>query len=207
MLDSAGFDRWADQYDAAVSASDAENAYPFAGYRAVLEDICRRVLAKPGAAVLDLGFGTGTLAALLYEGGCRIYGQDYSARMLELASAKMPRACLFQGDFTRELAEPLRNRRYDFIIATYALHHLTDGQKVTLLSSLLERLDEGGTILIGDISFPTRADLEICRRNAGAEWDEDEIYIVADELKTVFPQLTFSQISHCGGVLSLSNRY
>ena len=203
MLDSEGFDRWADQYDAAVSASDAENTYPFAGYRAVLEEICRRVLAKPGASVLDLGFGTGTLTAMLYEGGCRVYGQDYSARMLELASEKMPRACLFQGDFARELAEPLRCRRYDFIIATYALHHLTDEQKVSLLTSLLERLDEGGMILIGDISFPTRADLEICRRDAGAEWDEDEIYIVADELKKAFPRLIFTRISHCGGVLAI----
>lgn len=203
MLDSTGFDRWADQYDDAVNASDDENKYPFAGYKAVLSKIRRRVLAKPGASVLDLGFGTGTLTATLYEDGCDVWGQDFSARMLELASEKMPRARLYQGDFTRELAEPLRERTFDFIVITYALHHLTDGEKITLLTALRERLNQGGAILIGDISFPTRGDLDRCRQEAGDEWDEEEIYLVADEMKAVFPALTYRRLSLCGGVAVL----
>ncbi len=203
MLDSAGFDRWADQYDAAVNASDDENTYPFAGYRAVLEEIRRIVLSRPGASVLDLGFGTGTLTAMLYAGGCDVYGQDFSARMLELAAEKMPLAHLYQGDFTRELAEPLRRRGFDFIVATYALHHLSDPEKIALLTALRERLNPGGTILIGDVSFPTRADLDRCRREAGDQWDEEEIYLVADELRAVFPALTYRKLSLCGGVASL----
>ena len=43
-----------------------------------------------------------------------------------------------------------------------------------------------------------------CERAAGSEWDEDEIYIVYDELKEYFPNLTFEKISHCAGVLTLS---
>ena len=90
MLDNKGFDLWADGYDEAVGLSDEDNTYPFAGYKEVLNGIFRTVMEKPGASVLDIGFGTGTLTAKLYEHGCEVYGQDFSARMIELASQKMP---------------------------------------------------------------------------------------------------------------------
>ncbi len=204
MLNNTEFDLWADGYDKTVGLSDEADTYPFAGYRKILASIFRTVLEVPNAAVLDIGFGTGTLTARLYERGCSIYGQDFSSRMLELAAAKMPNAHLYQGDFSKGLAEPLRNRRYDFIIATYALHHLTDPQKVAFLSSLRGQLNEGGKLLIGDVAFKTRADLEQCRRDAGADWDPDEIYFVFDELKPFFPSLSFQQVSRCAGIMSLA---
>ena len=204
MLNNTGFDLWADGYDKTVGLSDEADTYPFAGYRKILGSIFRTVLEVPNAAVLDIGFGTGTLTVRLYERGCSIYGQDFSSRMLELAAAKMPNAHLYQGDFSKGLAEPLRNRRYDFIIATYALHHLTDPQKVAFLSSLRVQLNEGGKLLIGDVAFKTRADLEQCRRDAGADWDPDEIYFVFDELKPFFPSLSFQQVSRCAGIISLA---
>ncbi len=204
MLDKKGFDLWADGYDVSVGLSDEKNTYPFAGYKTVLNSIYRTVLAKPKATVLDIGFGTGTLTAKLYEQGCTIYGQDFSARMIELAAAKMPGAHLYQGDFTLGLAEPLRQRRYDFIIATYSLHHLKDQQKIAFLKDLLALLKENGQILIGDVTFETRASLDRCREAAGDEWDDEEIYFVADELKRSFPTLSFEKISHCAGVLSLT---
>lgn len=204
MLDKKGFDLWADGYDVSVGLSDEENTYPFAGYKTVLNSIYRTVLAKPKATVLDIGFGTGTLTAKLYEQGCTIYGQDFSARMIELAAAKMPGAHLYPGDFAQGLAEPLRRRAYDFIIATYSLHHLTDRQKVAFLRDLQGRLNEGGRILIGDVAFETRADMDRCREAAGDEWDDEESYFVADELKRSFPALSFEKFSHCAGVLSLT---
>ena len=204
MLNHTGFDLWADGYDKTVGLSDEADTYPFAGYRKILGSIFRTVLEVPNAAVLDIGFGTGTLTVRLYKRGCSIYGQDFSSRMLELAAAKMPNAHLYQGDFSKGLAEPLRNRRYDFIIATYALHHLTDPQKVAFLSSLRVQLNEGGKLLIGDVAFKTRADLEQCRRDAGADWDPDEIYFVFDELKPFFPSLSFQQVSRCAGIISLA---
>ena len=57
MLDQNGFDLWANGYDRAVGISDEENTYPFAGYKDVLETIYRKVLGKPRAVVLDIGFG------------------------------------------------------------------------------------------------------------------------------------------------------
>ena len=205
MLDSKGFDLWADGYDKAVGLSEEEDTYPFAGYKAVLGHIYAEVMAKPRAAVLDLGFGTGTLTKKLCEGGCTVYGQDFSERMLALAREKMPDAQLFQGDLTEGLAAPLRAHSYDFIVATYSLHHLDEAQKRAFLPELLSRLQPGGKLLIGDVAFETRAQLEACRAQAGDEWDEDEFYFVAEEMKRSFPALAFTPFSHCAGVLEIAN--
>ena len=203
MLDSKGFDLWADGYDRAVGISDEEDTYPFAGYREVLNGIYRIIMRKPGAAVLDIGFGTGALTAKLYERGYSVYGQDFSRRMIELASEKMPGARLYRGDFTEGLAAPLKEQRYDFIVATYSLHHLNDEQKVPFLRELRDCLKDGGQILIGDVAFGTREELDRCRRSAGEEWDGEEIYFVADELGRAFPELSFQRISFCAGILTL----
>ena len=203
MLDNKGFDLWADGYDKSVGLSDEENTYPFARYKDVLGTIYKTSMEKENAVVLDIGFGTGTLTTKLYENGCNIYGQDFSARIIELASQKMPNAHLYQGDFTQGLVEPLLAQNYDFIVATYSLHHLTDEQKVSFLRVLQDHLNPGGQVLIGDVAFENRSQLEQCRKDVGDEWDDDEIYFVADELMKGFPSLEFIQISYCSGILSL----
>ena len=164
LLDKEGFDLWANEYDKAVGISDEEKTYPFAGYKEVLGIIYQEVMKKDIADVLDIGFGTGTLTTKLYEHGYKIYGQDFSSRMVELASAKMPDAHLYQGDFSKGLVKPLLLQKYDCIVATYSLHHLSDQQKIVFLHSLQGGLKEHGKILIGDIAFENRDDLEQCRR-------------------------------------------
>lgn len=204
MLDRKGFDLWADGYDRSVGVSEEENAYPFAGYKTILSMIYETILEKEKPVVLDIGFGTGTLTKKLYEHGCHIYGQDFSARMIELASEKMPEAHLYQGDFTKGLVEPLRQARYDFIVATYAIHHLTDPQKVDFLKEMLDRLNEGGKILIGDVAFATREEWAQCKKDCGDAWDDDESYCVAEELRRAFPNLHFEKVTFCSGVLVLT---
>ena len=113
MLNNTGFDLWADGYDKSVGLSDENDRYPFAGYRAMMNALYQRVLAQSGRDVLDIGFGTGVLTSRLYKQGCRIYGQDFSARMIELAQAKMPDARLYQGDFSKGLVPELCVRQYD----------------------------------------------------------------------------------------------
>ena len=203
MLNNIEFDLWADGYDKTVGISDEENTYPFAGYKKVLGLIFQTIMGLENAVVLDIGFGTGTLTTKLYERGCSIYGQDFSSRMIALASEKMPNAHLYQGDFSKGLVEPLRNFRYDYIVATYSLHHLTDAQKSDFLLDLRNYLKENGKIIIGDVAFETRKDLEQCKLKAGDTWDNDEIYFVVEELRKDFPALSFTQMSDCAGVLIL----
>ena len=203
MLKETGFDLWADGYDKSVGLTDENNAYPFAGYRQILGEIYARVLGAEARTVLDVGFGTGTLSARLYEQGCRIYGQDFSERMLTLAKEKIPGAKLYLGDFSQGLVPQLRKTRYDAIVATYSLHHLTDEQKVPFLKELLPLLNDGGHLFIGDVAFETRAQLEQCKAQAGNAWDADELYFVAEELRKDFPTLQFEPVSFCAGILSL----
>nr|WP_072514649.1 class I SAM-dependent methyltransferase [Ndongobacter massiliensis] len=204
MLGSKEFDLWADGYDKSVGVSDEESTYPFAGYKRILGDIYKSIMEKPKSTVLDIGFGTGTLTTKLYENGCVIYGQDFSKRMLELASEKMPKAHLYRGDFANGLVEALKEELYDFIVLTYSIHHLTSDEKIVFLKDLLAYLKDGGKILIGDVAFEDREKLEKCREESGDEWDMDESYCVADELIREFPNLIFKKMTFCSGILILS---
>ncbi|KGR76750.1 class I SAM-dependent methyltransferase [Ureibacillus manganicus] len=207
MLNKQGFDLWANQYDQTVQISEENNQYPFAGYKAILNMIFNEVMQKDNANVLDIGVGTGVLTAKLYENGHRIHGIDFSAKMISIAKEKMPNANLLEWDITNGLPAELLENKFDFIVSTYTLHHLTDEQKVQFISNLLPLLDAKGKILIGDIAFETREKLESCRKESINYWDDDEFYFFFDELKALLSNschLEFYQISHCGGVFMIS---
>lgn len=204
MLDNRGFDLWADGYDQSVGLSDEDGSYPFAGYRQILNEIYNRVLSGKQKNVLDIGFGTGTLTAKLYEKGCIVWGQDFSEKMIELAKKKMPEAKLYQGDFSNGLADALRQNRYDAVIATYSLHHLSDEQKIRLIESLLPLLRENGVIYIADIAFKNRTEMNRQRELIGDDWDEDELYFAVDEMTKVFPEMQFKSFSFCSGLFTLA---
>ena len=203
MLDNKGFDVWAEEYDTSVKLSNEDNTYPFAGYNEIIYKIYKKVISKSNATVLDIGFGTGTLTQKLYQYGCDIYGQDFSLKMIEIASNRMPNANLYQGDFTKGVVEQLKQRLYDFIIATYSIHHLKRDEKVKFLHELLSLLNKNGMILIGDVMFETQKELEKCREELLDKWDNDEFYCVVSDLKKEFPNLQFERISFCSGIISL----
>ena len=168
MLDHHGFDLWADGYDASVGVSDEENSYPFAGYKMILGSIYKTIMEKPNPAVLDIGFGTGTLTVKLYENGCEVYGQDFSSRMIELASAKMPDAHLYKGDFSQGLAEPLKRQSYDFIVATYSIHHLRDDQKIVsqfCIQPIMTRRPSGIRIVAVMVCSPSLMKISALKRS------------------------------------------
>ncbi len=203
MLDSRGFDLWADGYDKSVQLSEHSNTYPFAGYREVLGSIYRTVRANPGRKVLDIGFGTGILTQKLYEDGYRVYGMDFSENMIRIAKEKMPGAFLIQHDFTRGFPEAFAEGTFDFILCTYAIHHLNTQQKLSFIRQLQAHLNPSGQILIGDVAFETEEELARCRAQSGDGWDEDEIYPVAETLKQGNLKLEFLKISFCSGVISI----
>lgn len=203
MLDNKDFDLWADGYDQSVGLSDEENTYPFAGYKDVLNAIYKEILESSYKCILDIGFGTGTLTNRLYEKGLHIYGQDFSEEMIKIAQKKMPEAKLFSGDFTKGLVGFLKENKYDAIIATYSLHHLTDYEKIPFIKSLVDLLNPGGKIFIGDVAFNNRDELEACKEKSRDYWDDEEYYFVYDKLKEHFSGLSFDKYSFCAGVLTI----
>ena len=165
-------------------------------------------MSIPKSTVLDIGFGTGVLTAKLYDNGHFINGLDFSSKMIEIAKEKMPDANLMEWDLSKGLPAELLHQKYDAIISTYALHHFTDEMKVQYIKALLQQLTSAGKILIGDIAFETRAQLEKCRQDSINYWDDDEFYFVHEEISALLKgvcQIEFYPISHCGGVFVLSN--
>ncbi|MDQ7773093.1 MAG: methyltransferase domain-containing protein [Elusimicrobiales bacterium] len=207
MLDKDGFDKWSATYDKSVSSSDEEGRYPFAGYTTVLAEM-RKLIAEPrGAEVLDIGVGTGKFSAGLYAEGANICGVDFSAAMLEEARAAMPGGEFHHFDFASGLPAELRGRKFDYIVSSYAFHHLDDAGKASFLRALAGNLKPGGLIIIADVAFSTSVELTACRARSGEKWDDSEIYMVAE---TLLPLLKdsglkpeYRQISDCAGILTL----
>jgi len=204
LLDNKGFDLWADGYDKSVQISDESDEYPFAGYKDVLSTVYKTVREKMGT-VLDIGFGTGALTQKLYNDGYKITGIDFSESMIDIAQEKMPKAELIQYDFTDGLPKILEGKSFDWIISTYAIHHLTDEQKKIFIHELMKHITSGGAIIFGDVAFQTKEDLEQAKKRDQEQWDEEEVYLVADEVKKMFPEweINFKKISYCSGVITI----
>ncbi len=201
MLDKKGFNLWADGYDKSVKLAEASNSYPFAGYRDVLNRIYSEIKTAPNAKVLDIGLGTAVLSAKLYNEGYDISGVDFSDKMLEIARGKMPDAKLSAFDFVHGLPPEFSGQKYDFIICTYAIHHLTDERKIAFIKTLLEgNLNVGGKMLIGDVAFENLADMANCKAENAAIWDDDEFYPTQEVLGQALKKVEFEKISFCSGV-------
>lgn len=203
MLDKFGFDLWAQDYDKTVEISESVDEYPFTGYKDVLAYIYNAVRTMKAKKVLDIGFGTAVLTKKLYDDGLEIHGQDFSKNMLEIAQKKMPKAKLYEGDFTKAIDKEILSEKYDAIVATYSLHHIIDSEKKDFLKALLGLLNDGGKIFIGDVSFVDLVSLESCREESKDYWDDDEHYFVYESIKKDFPKAIFEKISFCSGVLIL----
>ncbi|MFG6146954.1 class I SAM-dependent methyltransferase [Halobacillus sp. B23F22_1] len=206
MLNEKGFDLWADHYDKTVQISEDNNQYPFAGYKQILAYIYNEVMQPHQSTILDIGFGTGVLAAKLYEHNHEIIGLDFSKQMISIAQSKMPDAQLIEWDISKGLPGEVHSKVFDSIISTYALHHLREEEKVSVINDILPLLKENGKIFIGDVAFPTRRQLEACRLENIDVWDEDEFYFVVEELSDRLKGICtckFHPVSHCGGVIVL----
>ncbi|MBQ7898723.1 MAG: class I SAM-dependent methyltransferase [Bacteroidales bacterium] len=186
-----------------MDISDEDDTYPFAGYKKVLAGIYEAIRLGQGKRVLDIGFGTGVLAGMLYKNGYEITGIDFSERMIQIAQEKMPSARLIHHDFSKGLPAELADSKYDAIICTYAIHHLDDAAKTKFLKELQTHLNIAGKIYIGDVAFCTREELNACRESCGDEWDGDEFYIVAEEVSREIVGVQFEKVSYCAGILSL----
>jgi len=156
--------------------------------------------------VLDLGVGTGVLAKAVYNAGNKVTGIDFSSEMLVFARAKMPDALFIEWNFVNGMPPELSGKKYDFIVSTYALHHLTDALKINLLQDLKPCLNDNGIILIGDIIFATEDDRRACHEKNYLIWDDDEYpaaYSLSEEELKKDWNVQVSVVSHCSGILEL----
>lgn len=203
MLDNKGFDMWAGSYDKSIAES---KGYPFEGYYDVLEKVHDKVKILKDTKVLDIGIGTGALTRLFYKKGAEIYGVDFSDKMLELAKENMPDGTFYRFDFKNGLPGELEGVKFDFIVSSYALHHINDEEKINFIMLLKNYLKKHGKIIIADVAFMTEDDLQRVKAETGV-WDEDEFYMTSQKMLPALREkglnAEFEQVSMCAGILEI----
>jgi SAM-dependent methyltransferase len=142
-LDAAITEYW----DAAAPAFDDE---PDHGLRAAgTREAWERRLADwlPGTPsdVLDIGCGTGSLAALAAAAGHRVTGVDLAPRMVEAARAKFAAAGL-AGEFRVGDAAAPPAGAFDVVLARHLVWTLPD--PVAALAAWVSRLRTGGRLVL-----------------------------------------------------------
>lgn len=202
MLDNNGFDEWAGDYDESIEKYS--QGYPFEGYYNVLGYVGDLINLKNEVKILDLGIGTGLLTNELYKNGGQIYGVDFSKKMLERAQKKMPNGVFHCFDFTSGLPEALDGIKFDYIVSSYAFHHISDDEKVKFIDVLRKQLKEAGEIIIADVSFETNEEMIACQESSTNRWDDEEFYMIAEnilpKMKNIGLDVSYRQISSCAGV-------
>ena len=104
---------------------------------------------QPGERILDLGCGTGRLAAAIAECGAAVTGVDNDAAMIEAARAQFPASAHPTLEFARAdgeaLAEAALAGPFDAVFSNAALHWMTRPEAV--LRGLRELLRPGGRLV------------------------------------------------------------
>src|SRR4051812_17242233 len=90
-----------------------------------------------GERILDLGCGTGELAAKIAERGATVVGLDSDANMIEQARARFPHLEFVCGD-----GHEFSLGQFDCVFSNAALHWLTRPRAVT--ASVRAALRDGG---------------------------------------------------------------
>ncbi len=117
--------------------------------------LIRLAAVQPDDTALDLCCGTGDVAFALAAAGARVTGLDFSAPMLEVASARKARLggaaapVFLQGD---ALHTPFPDAHFDRVTISYGLRNLTsvdDG-----LREMWRVLRPGGRLLVLDFGKP-----------------------------------------------------
>lgn len=68
------------------------------------------------------------------------------------------------------------NEKFDYIVSSSAIHHITDVEKIDLIMKLKNKIKKEGKIVISDVAFENRKQLKKCKLDAGELWDDDEYY-------------------------------
>lgn len=203
MSDSNNYDLWSDGYGAAIHLLSDNDEYPVAGYGKLLNEVYNMVRNTDAKKILEAGFGTGILARKLYEDGYQVYGIDASEQMVEAGKESMPDATLVAADYSMGLPFKFVREEFDLIISTYAFHHLDRYEKVTLLEDMLRHLKPGGKIIVGDLGFPTKAEMKEFKKQNKENWLYEDCYMLYEEVRKDFDNSDWTRISKCAGIITI----
>jgi ubiquinone/menaquinone biosynthesis C-methylase UbiE len=147
----------ADYWTAAAPTFDAEPDHGLTNpsVRAAWSSRLREWIPSPGADVLDVGCGTGSLAVLLAEHGHQVTGVDLSPGMIAQARRKVAdhQVQILLGDAADP---PIGNRRFDVVLARHLVWALPN--PLAALRRWIGLLRPGGHVVLVEGRWGTIAD-------------------------------------------------
>jgi len=146
---------WIDEYD------NRMRRVKRLSYDETLSRVFEKAAANKGDIVLDVGVGTGNLAAKFLDIGCELIGLDPSNKMLEMAESRLntwKERCTIQLCEDPFLEIPYPDKISNVIVSTFSIHHLHDDEKRLAIKEMKRVLKPTGVIVIGDMMFKDNED-------------------------------------------------
>ncbi|MDD5339054.1 MAG: class I SAM-dependent methyltransferase [Dehalococcoidales bacterium] len=151
--DKFDFRDWAPDYDSQVAKASPTDNWMFGGYDRILNTVVKycKLAENSYFTVLDIGIGTGNLAARFLSNDMQVIGIDPSSEMLKICGNKFPSInMLLKGDF---LHYPEDLEKVDVIVSTYAFHHVKPKDKIKAIQMMKDQLKPSGRIVIADFMY------------------------------------------------------
>jgi SAM-dependent methyltransferase len=167
-------------------------------------ELLRRHGLGPGATLVDLGCGTGLLAAAASAEARRVVGVDPSPAMLDVARRRSGEVEWVEAGFLtyEHVGEPPQ-----LVHSRHALHHLPDFWKGVALARIHELLAPGGVLILRDLVYdfePGEAEASIEEWLAGAAptpaegWTRGELEAHVRDEHSTFAWLLEPALEHAG---------
>ncbi|SEB49167.1 methyltransferase domain-containing protein [Paenibacillus sp. GP183] len=180
--DKWDFDHQAKTHDERVLNNDNE----YKGYEEALKITIQWVSPRVGERGLDIGTGTGNLAGKFLDKGVQMAGIDQSKEMMKQCRSKHPQMEIKLGNF---LAIPYLDGQFDFIVTTFALHHISDEQKLLALDEMRRVLKPHGRICITDLMFENETKKELYIKDLNEQGKTDLIKTIQNEYYSICSSL------------------
>ncbi|MNW53939.1 putative methyltransferase [compost metagenome] len=146
--------------------------YLYHNYDEGLEQTAQWISPAPGEKGLDIGTGTGNLAGKLLRCGADMTAIDQSREMLRRCRTKYPEMHVKLGNF---LALPFTDQSFDFVVSSFAFHHLSPDQQLLALQEMQRVLTSRGRIGLTDLMFVDAAHHEAYVREAELSGHEEQL--------------------------------
>lgn len=146
-------------FEARLEGYDAHMLETIEGALEFYPFTAKQLPMSPGAAILDLGCGTGLELQWYFSvnPSAKVTGIDLSERMLEALKAKFSdrELTLIQGSY---FDVPFGEQVFDAAVSVESLHHFTLDEKIPLYAKLHRALKGSGYFILTDYFAPTEAE-------------------------------------------------
>lgn len=115
--------------------------------------VAAAAVVKPGARVLEIGCGSGSVTALLVERGARVTAIDQSPDMLEQARERLGAGADSPVEWLEQTAseiDALPKGAYDSVVVCLCLSDMSAGERDFVLRNSVERLAPSGRLIAAD---------------------------------------------------------